>query len=121
MIDVSELMTDPDFVQPVTIMRRTDTVGTDGLTIVLETAFPGVLASVQPAGGDTLALLPEALRVGGVLSIWTAFSLRQASGTALSDEVIWRGARYVVMTLTDWGLPQNGFYEAALVRKELVG
>ena len=65
LVDVSELMLDPDFVQPLTLVRRTPTVDSYGENQLAE-APQSVVGSVQPIDGNTLHRLPDEFRVANV-------------------------------------------------------
>lgn len=120
MIDVSELLTDPDFAQPVRLVRIIQMVGEDGLAVTSE-HVQMIIGVIQPASGDTIAKLPEAQRVEGVLSFWTTFQLTALGAMdSASYQIEYKGSRYIMVSLIDWGTPGNGYVEAALARRELV-
>lgn len=69
-----------------------------------------VAAIVTVAQPKDLQLVPEGDRVQGAMKFSTNTELHVTSGEALSDELIWRGARYKILTVTpdiDYG-----FYRA---------
>ena len=69
-----------------------------------------VAAIVTVAQPKDLQQIPEGDRVQGAMKFSTNTELHVTSGEALSDELIWRGARYKILTVTpdiDYG-----FYRA---------
>lgn len=104
-IDVSELMTDPDFVNAFTLVRRTPTVndfGENTFTEVLSVA----IGSVQSPGKETLQRLPEGVKLSNVKTIYT-----KAVMTANQDQIVWEGQRYNIYSVLPWGNFGNGWYE----------
>lgn len=119
--DVSELMLDPDFVDPIEVLRNGVSVGTDGLErITSPTSFNEVVGSVQPAAGKDLAQLPEAERVEGTLSIWTSFRLTERTETTQADIVLWQGQHHRVVKILSWSHYGTGYCQALMQQTELV-
>ncbi len=113
-IDVSELLLDPDFVDAFTVVRTAVVVGSNGIAAQTETQIPGVLGSVQPAGGTTLANLPEATRAEGVKEVWTQFALRGPVEGGEPDRILWQGKRLIVFKSDEYGHFGSGYYHAVL-------
>lgn len=113
-IDVSELLTDPDFVEAVIVNRTDLTMQDTGVAAQTVTTFPGVLMSVQPASGQALMLLPEAQRTDGMYEVWTQFELRssQDNPAHLSDKIIWKGRTLLVTKLDDFQNYGQGYSHA---------
>lgn len=108
-IDVSELMADPDFVDPVEVIRNGVSVSLDGLTEATAQDMGTILASMQPASHKELMLLPEGQRVSGMLSCWTNFPLQEAREASEADIIVWKKQRYRVVKLSDWQHFGNGY------------
>lgn len=107
MIDVSELIVDPDFCERFTLRRRAGQwVGGVYQSTNADTVVTGV---VRPATGDELELLPEGDRVGEILSFYTRemTQLAEDPGCA-ADEFIRRGRGYKAKHRQDWG--KHGFF-----------
>lgn len=121
LLDVSELMTDPDFVdQTISIVRTAITVGANGRATESITNHPGIRASVQPASGQQLRLLPDAAQQNGAIQIFTTFILQPTAPGYNADQVLWEGNTYTVENLsryTNWG---SGFVRAVCALKSLV-
>lgn len=115
MINVSDIIQDPDFAQSFTIYR-TNGAWKDGI-FVTEKPYPinayGVILPVQP---QTLALLPEGERILGSISIRSLTKMYKTNPDGISDEIEWHGERYKITETTPW--QDFGFFEAYAVRKE---
>lgn len=101
LIDVTDVLSDPDFVDDFTVIRSTRTVDQHGHAIDLPGQFY-TFGSIQPTNGNTLMLLPEAERVGSFITIYTMFPLISLSDTTAPDRIIWHNKTYQVKMLNDW-------------------
>lgn len=113
-IDVSELLSDPDFVDPIQVITRTQRV--DGLG--QGTYFEKVLntfGSVQPANFKTVNKLPEAMRVANVSSFFFKGEIIASDPGKYSSILVFRGKRYQVQTVADWSNYGNGYTEGTCV------
>lgn len=116
-IDVSDLLSDPDFTDDLVLIHRTPLVSDLGENSLLERSVP-TIGSVQPASGKTLQRLPEALRVGDVSSFWLRGEIVTDQVGAYPDIIQFRGKRYAVqsvMDYTNWG---EGWCEGTCVREK---
>ncbi len=107
MIDVSELIHDPDFCTTFILRHKTgDWV--DGIfeTTATDTSVTGV---VRPATGKEIELLPEGDRMKDVKVFYTWEKVQLAEDENASDEFIWEGGRYKALRVSDW--KAHGFYE----------
>lgn len=110
MIDVRELMTDPDFAKGITRRRPTLAVANEG-EATYTYADRCITAIVQPAKPSEVALLPEGSRLNEILSVWSAEDLRGAHGnTTESDVLVIDGASYRVVKAEPW--QANGYVRA---------
>ncbi len=101
LIDVSELMHDPDFVDTMTHITRVPTINSYGENLLQETSTPTV-GSIQPATGDAVLRLPEALRTSNVNSFWLFGSIVTSAPGRYTDILVFKGKRYQVQTVQDW-------------------
>jgi hypothetical protein len=111
LLDVSSLLLDPDFAQPLTIERRTEVVGSNGrATITSQIVLPapyGVILPVDTAiGGNALERGPDEQHRGAALEVITRFRLQGPSPSFQPDVIVYEGNRYVITivnTLTKYG------------------
>lgn len=108
MIDLSELMHDPDFCESF-VIRYQKGKWQDGkfVTIPEEQKVTGI---VEPTSGDDLSQLPEADRVSGLMTFYTREVLTLGNENQCSTEIISRGRIYKIVQLQDWS--RHGFYKA---------
>ncbi len=113
-IDVSDLLLDPDFVNPLTLIHRAPVVNGFGENKLVETCEETV-GSVQPASGKTIQRLPDALRVANVSSFWIKAGIVADSTCAYPDVISFNGKRYAVQTVNDWSNWGAGWVEGTCV------
>lgn len=113
MIDVSELMGDPDFVSPdpVTIVRRSSTMNLQGENVLAEVIIP-ITAIIQAGAGDMLERLPDEAKLTRMIRIWTKSVLQAQSPGGYADQITWQGARWSLMPVQYWGNWGAGFTQA---------
>lgn len=107
-ITVAELLLDPDFVDPVTVLRQIETIGDDGIAVYRQASIP-IVASIQSQSGDTLAMLPDLARTEGSYEIITTFPLLAATDATGPDIVVWNGRHHRVTSIGRFGNFTNGF------------
>jgi hypothetical protein len=120
LISVVELLSDPDFVDPVTVLRQVETVGSDGI-VSYATQTINTFASIQAAGGDSLLVTPDLARTGGSYEVITTFPLATATDTCKADTVLWRGSEFVVTGVARFGnfAGLSGHYEGTMEIKTI--
>lgn len=116
-VDVSSVLADPDFVGPITHIRRTATVNGFGENVLAESGSPAY-GSVQPASGRTLQRLPEALRVADVSSFWLKGKITADGCSRYPDIIVSKGQRYAVQVVFDWTSWGEGWCEGTCVREK---
>lgn len=117
LVDVTELLTDPDFVDALTLIARVTTVNSKGENVLSEQSFCSI-GSVQPATGKTLQRLPEALRLADVSSFWIKGKVPVDGVDVYPDLIVWKNQRYAVQNIqdfTNWG---QGWCEGTCVREK---
>lgn len=113
-IDVTELLSDPDFVDEMSILHRRPKVNSFGENTITEEKVDTV-GSVQPASGRTLQRLPEALRVANVSSFWVKGGIIASEPGKYTDILVFRGKRYQVQIVFDWSNWGPGYSEGTCV------
>lgn len=118
-IDVSELMTDPDFAQTITLRRPKGTAfANEGVATVSYEPDRKMSAVVQPARPSDAQLLPEGVNLSDVVSIWSRTDLRiSGNDGAISDVLVVRGRSYRVIQRED--RIKNGYTRVLAQRFEL--
>jgi hypothetical protein len=109
LLDVSDILTDPDFMDTGLICERNvQTVGTDGMAVnaTTTTTFSGVVTSDN---GDLLERTADGARIKGNMTIHTRFPLDDGSSANAADVVQWKGRRYTVTVVNDWSHFGRGF------------
>lgn len=111
MINVAELMRDPDFAQAFQV-ERAGGAFVEGEWIAAAPAVLNMVGIIQPAKReDVLAILPEGGRLGSFIVVFTDQELQiEDSETKRSDVIIWRGKTYRVIGQKPW--VDHGFWQA---------
>jgi hypothetical protein len=121
MIDLSEVVNDPDFAQPFIITRssggsfvagvwQNNTISVNGFGII------------QPSTAEELEQVPEADRVKGAMSFHSSAQLYETHTTGpgdtnagTSDVIAWRGQTYRLAKVFPW--EDWGYWKAIGIRK----
>lgn len=101
LVDVTELLIDPDFVNDITIIHRVPTVNSAGENTLVETSV-ATIGSVQPASGKTLLRLPELLRVADVYDFFVKGQIVSDGTTSYPDILVFNSVRYQVQKIQDY-------------------
>lgn len=116
MIDISDIVGDPDFTQTITVQRVTGAYVPGGEGEITKTeATLTRRAVVQPAtADDVVQYLPEGERTDQAIRIWCTQDIRMSDGALIySDVVVWQGQRYRVEFSKPW--QQHGYWFAIAV------
>lgn len=112
LLDVSEVLEDPMFLEMLTVKRRAITIGSNGRETVTETVFNpyGVVNAGSP--GDLIRTdAYEAAR--NVISVHVkAFRLIDPENGRRPDTVVWQGDEYVVKKSYNYSQYGAGFIAA---------
>ena len=107
LIDVSEIITDPDFQDSVTLIRRTSVINSSGRNVLAESSST-VKMIVQPAKPDDLKRLPDSVRRQDAINVWYRGTLSSDAGGVYPDIVVWNSKRFQVYTADPFGNWANG-------------
>lgn len=113
-VDVTELLSDPDFVDDISLINRVPRVNSLGESIIVDSTINSI-GSVQPASGKTLARLPDALRLANVSSFWFKGAITASSPGKYSSQLVFKGVIYEVQTVQDWSNWGEGWCEGTCV------
>ena len=102
-LDISYLLSDPDFCAPFDVERQTETVDDMGRAQLACEVLPW-RGAVQPATPRELERLPERDRDRETSTVYSREPLRvgqRPEGTA-ADVILWQGQRYEVASVEPW-------------------
>lgn len=116
-IDVSELFTDPDFVDEMTLITRVSLVNSQGENIIQESAKVSV-GSVQPADYRTLKRLPDGLQNENVMSFWFKGEIITTAAGRYPSILLFKGKRFQVQQVQDWTNWGQGWCEGICVAEK---
>ncbi len=113
-VNVTELLSDPDFVDVILLVSRVPQINSFGENSVVETIL-NTVGSVQPASGRVINRLPEALRVANLSSFWFKGTIVASAPGKYSSILVFKGVRYQVQTVMDWSNWGQGYCEGTCV------
>lgn len=119
-LDVSDVLTDPDFCEQLVCQRTTVFTDLSGLgepTVSL-LKFYGVVTSDK---GETLERTSVGEHAGGTISVISRFRLRDSGSGATADIVQWNNASYTVTKINDYSRYGRGLIEAICELVPLTG
>lgn len=116
-IDVSQLLSDPNFVDAISVITRTPSVNGQGENAVSDSTLETV-GSVQPATGKALTRLPEGLQNADVMSFWFRGQIIATEPGKYSSVLVFKGFRYQVKTVFDWSTWGAGWTEGLCVAEK---
>ncbi|MHC3068679.1 hypothetical protein [Klebsiella pneumoniae] len=119
LIDVSELLTDPDFTNTVTLIRRASTVNTYGENVMTETQST-ITAVVQGANTESLERVPEGARLSDLIDVYYKGQLTAESPSGYADIIVWGGKRYQVFEVVEDFMNFGAGFTKAVCKLEAV-
>lgn len=108
LVDVSELLLDPDFVNTVSLIHRAATVSSQGKTQIVETTVE-TIGSVQPAPTKEIQRLPDALRMSDVRKFWIKAEILADGESQYPDIIVFQGKRFQIVNVETWLNFGNGW------------
>jgi hypothetical protein len=115
-IDVSEIITDPDFCQEFTVYRSTGSfikgVWTESTPIKIK-----MMGVVLVMNAKELNMVPEGDRIAGAMTFYSTeqiYTTRTGDEQGTSDKILWRGEYYKVFNVYPW--IDYGYFEASGTR-----
>lgn len=99
-IDVSFLMEDADFVDPIQIIKRQASINSFGENILTETVIDAI-ASVQGLDFETLKRYADSARLDDLITVYYKGQLNALTPSGYADIVVWKGSRYHVKNVTE--------------------
>lgn len=115
-LDVTELLSDPTFVDPVMVIDRIPTVNMRGENILQE-CCSNAFGSVQPAPYKTVQRVPEALRILDLKAFWIKgkISIVASEPGKYTAVLVFQNRRFNVQMIFDWSNAGNGWCEGVCV------
>lgn len=113
-IDVSDILSDPDFIDPITLVDRKPAINNFGENTLCEFSFNS-FGSVQPISGKALQRLPEFLRVANLRSFWFKGNIVASEPGKYSAILVFKGQRFQVQHVFDWTNWGQGWCEGACI------
>jgi hypothetical protein len=117
LLDVTSVLLDPDFAEPVTVLRRRENNNDYGEVEISEERIPVI--GVVTSGGSPLERRPDGQIWPYAITVHTIFRLigpsrdgDRPAGHYQPDVVLWNGARYLVHRLSDYSNFGAGFVSA---------
>jgi hypothetical protein len=121
LLDVSDVLDDPDFADDSLIcMRNPQTMGEDGraISVPVPIPFSGVVTAMS---GQELLRKPDGEYNQGTISIVTRFLLYTGNTALSADVVVWNGNSYTVTQIDDYSRYGSGFCQATAELQQLAG
>lgn len=112
LLDVSDVLLDPDFADTITVYRQAVTTGDDGRATRAETVT-STIAVVTPDQWSTLQRQAEGSNVSETITVISQFRLMASMDGYDADEIAWNGKRYVITAVGDCSRYGAGFVEAS--------
>lgn len=112
LLDVSEILTDPDLIDSFNVRRRAETVDIHGRSTVSETLFPGVQGVVTAISPSDLDRRDDYEAMSRSISVVCRFRLHSETTGNQPDIVVWRGSNYLVKHVDPYPQFGRGFIQA---------
>lgn len=113
-VDVTGLLSDPDFVDPIQVITRVPGVNSLGENFLTEMIIDSI-GAVEPANFKTIQKLPESMRVANISSFWFKGAIIATAPGKYSSILVFKGVRYQVQTVADWSNFGEGYCEGTCI------
>lgn len=114
-VDVTQNLLDPDFVDEIKLITQSARVNSRGESLVSPEKVTISVGSVQPADSETIQRLPDDLRIEDVRSFFYRGEIIASEPGRYSSVLEFRGKRYLVRMVVDWGNYGPGWTEGICV------
>lgn len=112
LLDVSDIVSDPDFADRFSVIRRKETVGTDGRATVVEQVFRNVSGVVTAASANDLDRREDYQNMTRSINVVTTFKVQGLVTGYQPDIILWRGTRHLVKHVDAYPQFGRGFVQA---------
>lgn len=113
-VDVSELLSDPDFVDKISLITRVPRINDFGENTTDDVSLDSI-GCVQPAQYREVQRIPEALRVANLMTFWFKGVIIASAPGKYPSILVFKGLRYQVHTVADWSSWGSGYTEGSCV------
>lgn len=120
-IQISELISDPDFAQAFTV-TRTAGQWVSGVFTNDQPVYIPFIGVIEPMKTQDMLMFPEGDNIRGLVNVYTiepiyTTRLDESTGTsgAFSDEITWQGEQYKIIQVQNYS--DFGYYKAIAARK----
>lgn len=111
-IDVTDVLTDPDFADTITVKRRVETINGYGEAVRDVTTIGGVSAVVTAGSQKPLERNADGQVQPNTITVHTMFRLLDARVGQQPDIVIYNAQEFTVKKVFDWSRYGGGFIAA---------
>lgn len=118
LIDVADLIIDPDFSSAFVQIKRAATIDDKGRMNLTETSFNRI-GVVQDINNDNLRRFPEAADFIDGITVWCQSQLEAESLNGYCDVIVWNGQRYLVKIIDQNFMNFGSGWTSAICSKEV--
>ena len=111
-LDVSDIVLDPDFADTFSVIRRAQSVASNGVVSSVETTFANIVGVVTMASPNSLDRRQDFQVTPRSISVVCKFALQGEVTGYSPDIILWRGQRHLVKEVSPYPHFGQGFYEA---------
>ncbi len=101
MIDISDIVADPDFATTFSVVHAAETINAHGRSVSNPVTTHGVTGTVIP-DKESFKRLPDGTRQTGAITVYTTHRLASGEAGGVADIVICGGVSYTVMAVADF-------------------
>jgi len=112
LLDVTQILTDPDFADKFNVRRRAQTVDAHGRADANEELIVGVIGVVTAISPSDLDRQTDYDGMSRSISVVTKYFLRGETSGYQPDVVVWRGSNYLVKHVDPYPHFGPGFMQA---------
>ena len=110
LLDVDDVLLDPDFCEPLAILRPDLTLSQHGRNAIAEYQVTPPPIGVVIPGAKGFNRTDVAEITGAMVTVWVyGFTFLPPNSASHPDVLLWRGTRYVLQQVNDWSRYGRGF------------
>ena len=112
LLDVTQIITDPDFADNFAVRRRTDVIDAHGRSVPTEQTFSPVIGVVTANSPSDLDRKEDYQTMSRSITVVTKFALRGETTNFQPDVIVWRGSNFLVKHVDLYPHFGAGFFQA---------